>query len=445
MGLFKNRFAPYVLSVLVVIGFHLIRVALGPVLGGGVPFMLFLLAVATVGWFAGFFPAVLATALGGLLAVLYFIPPQGVLQITEITDVAAVVLYLLSALTISYLSSDRTLARREAMERFQDLERTEEDYRVLVSGVRDYAIYMLSPDGRVQNWNEGAAQMKGYTEDEAIGKHYSFFFSPEEREIGKPEGQLERAREKGHFEEEVWRSRKDGSRFMADVAVSPLHNSDGSLRGYSVMIRDITRQHEAERLARENAEKQRTFMQEMLQSVTEGRLNLCFSRKELPNRLRPVGQPIELGARTLSTLRAQIHNAAIRNGFPDERWQDLVTAVGEAAMNAVVHAGGGTAYVYENPDSELQVWIEDHGTGISEESLHRVTLERGFTTAGSWGHGFWMMMKMADRIWLQTGRNGTTVVVQQGVRAPEPDWYAGYGALESSDSKQTLNGDYLPH
>jgi anti-sigma regulatory factor (Ser/Thr protein kinase) len=110
------------------------------------------------------------------------------------------------------------------------------------------------------------------------------------------------------------------------------------------------------------------------------------------------------------------------HGFPAERWQDLMTAVSEAGMNAVVHAGGGVARVCDGSHGTVQVWIEDRGTGITVHTLHRATLERGFTTAGTLGHGFWLMLKTADRIWFLTGEAGTTVVIEMDRAQPEPQW-----------------------
>ena len=96
-------------------------------------------------------------------------------------------------------------------------------------------------------------------------------------------------------------------------------------------------------------------------------------------------------------------------------------------MNAVVHGGGsGEGRVHADPEPSrsgpLQIWIQDQGAGIAEETLHRATLERGYTTAGSLGHGFWMILKTCDRIYLLTGPTGTTVVLEQEPQEPDPFW-----------------------
>jgi PAS domain S-box-containing protein len=177
------------------------------------------------------------------------------------------------------------------------------------------------------------------------------------------------------------------------------------------------------RQTEEAARQQRRFLREMLVGMTEGRLRLCDSAEDLPVPLAPAAAaPIALSGPTLRQFRAEVERVALQQGLPDERWYDLLSGAGEASMNAVVHAGGGEARLHAGPDGVVQIWIEDRGKGIAEETLHRATLERGYTTAGTLGHGFWMMLQTCDRIWLLTGPTGTTVVLEQGREAPEPYW-----------------------
>jgi PAS domain S-box-containing protein len=197
-------------------------------------------------------------------------------------------------------------------------------------------------------------------------------------------------------------------------------------------VRDITARREAEAERSDllhqtamSALKQRMFLRDVLYSVSEGRLRLCDTVADLPERLAPAGDPIALDRLSLGLFRQWGQEVAAANGFPEERIQDLTTAVGEASMNAVVHAGGGTGSLYIGDKQTVQVWVEDTGCGIAENALHRATLERGFTTAGSMGHGFWMMLKTADRVWLLTGAGGTTIVIEQDRAEPEPAWLAG--------------------
>ncbi len=126
------------------------------------------------------------------------------------------------------------------------LRESEEHLRLLVDGVRDYAIFMLDPSGKVAGWNQGAERIKGYRASEIIGRHFSCFYPPEEVKVGKPERELQRALAEGRYEEEGWRLRKDGSRFWADVVITPLTDETGKLRGFSKITRDITERKKAQ-------------------------------------------------------------------------------------------------------------------------------------------------------------------------------------------------------
>src|SRR5437660_1796798 len=96
----------------------------------------------------------------------------------------------------------------------------EDLFRLLIEGVRDYAIFLLDPDGRISTWNAGAERIKGYAAAEVIGRHFSLFYPPEAVEQGWPAHELRAARAEGRFEDEGWRVRKDGSRFWANVVVT---------------------------------------------------------------------------------------------------------------------------------------------------------------------------------------------------------------------------------
>jgi PAS domain S-box-containing protein len=126
------------------------------------------------------------------------------------------------------------------------LRQKEERFRLLVEGVKDYAIFMLDPDGKVASWNEGAHRIKGYRQQEILGRHFSVFFPEEDIKRSKPERELEIAQEKGTYEEEGWRVRKDGSRFWASVLITALWDEAGGLRGFAKVTRDITERKRAE-------------------------------------------------------------------------------------------------------------------------------------------------------------------------------------------------------
>jgi len=124
------------------------------------------------------------------------------------------------------------------------LEQSEERFRMLVDTVQDYAIVMLDSEGRVNSWNRGAQQIKGYETSEILGRHFSCFFPEEDVRAGKPEQELEVAAREQRLEDEGWRVRKDGSRFWANVVVTALRDKAGKLVGFAKVVRDVTEQRE---------------------------------------------------------------------------------------------------------------------------------------------------------------------------------------------------------
>lgn len=121
-------------------------------------------------------------------------------------------------------------------------ENIENRYQLLVSSIKDYAIYMLDTDGIVSSWNAGAQRFKGYTAEEIIGRHFSCFYTLEDQQAGMPDHALKAALDQGTYETEGWRVRKDGSRFWANVVVDPLRNEEGTLVGFAKITKDITEQ-----------------------------------------------------------------------------------------------------------------------------------------------------------------------------------------------------------
>ncbi|KAB1074285.1 putative bifunctional diguanylate cyclase/phosphodiesterase [Methylobacterium planeticum] len=155
-------------------------------------------------------------------------------------------------------------------------------YRLLVQGVRDYAIYMLDPDGVVTNWNAGAERAKGYRAEEIVGRTFACFYGPAERAAGAPERNLAVARREGRFEDEGWRLRKDGSQFWAHVVIDAIHDEDGCLVGFAKITRDRTEQRAAAERLRETSENLNLALSHMSQGLylldAQGRLVLCNDR-----------------------------------------------------------------------------------------------------------------------------------------------------------------------
>jgi PAS domain S-box-containing protein len=137
----------------------------------------------------------------------------------------------------------------------------EKRFQLLVSGITDYAIYMLSPKGVVSSWNAGAQRFKGYSADEILGHHFSRFYTEEDKAAGIPAKALQIALETGKFEAEGWRMRKDGSRFWASVVIDPIHDGEGELVGFAKITRDITERKQAQEALHASEERFRLLVQ----------------------------------------------------------------------------------------------------------------------------------------------------------------------------------------
>jgi PAS domain S-box-containing protein len=161
-------------------------------------------------------------------------------------------------------SQDITPQRRTE----EQLRQSEERFRLLVEAVQDYAIFMLDPTGRVASWNAGAQRIKGYRSDEIIGQHFRVFYLPEMQRIGHPEHELELALEHGHYEEEGWRIRRDGTRFWASVVITSILNSEGRHVGFAKVTRNVDERRQMVLQAEEAADALADANRELEQANT---------------------------------------------------------------------------------------------------------------------------------------------------------------------------------
>jgi PAS domain S-box-containing protein len=166
---------------------------------------------------------------------------------------------------VGYAKITRDVTDKKEAERA--LFESEQRFRMLVQGVKDYAIYMLDPEGRITNWNAGAQNIKGYSAQEIVGQHFSTFYTETERASGEPERALATALREGKYEREAWRVRKDGSLFWAHVLIDPISDDDGRHIGFAKITRDITDQKRT-REELEQAE-QALFQSQKLQALGE--------------------------------------------------------------------------------------------------------------------------------------------------------------------------------
>jgi PAS domain S-box-containing protein len=182
-----------------------------------------------------------------------------------------------SGVLTGYAKVTRDLTERRAHE--EALRRSEERFRLLLEGVRDYAIMMLDQEGRVTSWNAGAERILGYSVDEVLGHSFQRFFMPEDITGGRPAEELRKAILNTRFEQHGWRVRKGGARFWAEVIVTPLHDADGQLRGFAKVTRDLS-----ERKRIETLEEQGRHLTEFLAMLAH----------ELRNPLAPIRNAIAI-------------------------------------------------------------------------------------------------------------------------------------------------------
>jgi PAS domain S-box-containing protein len=157
------------------------------------------------------------------------------------------------------LALRQALLRDEAGRREGELRRSEDRFRLLVTAVRDYAIFMLDTEGRIVSWNEGAERIKGYREEEVLNRHFSLFYTPEDRHGGRPQAVLEQAAREGSYEEEGWRLRSDGTRFQAHVLITAVRDSAGELVGFAKVTRDLTERRIADAARRREEQRYRAL------------------------------------------------------------------------------------------------------------------------------------------------------------------------------------------
>ena len=292
-------------------------------------------------------------------------------------------------------------------------------------------IITIDGEGRIVEFNPAAERTFGHAREAVLGKVMADLIIPPALRSGHYAGFAQYlATGEGPIlgrRIEVPALRASGEEFPVELAVIPIRGNGQTL--FTAYVRDISERKrdeaERDRLLREveaSLERQQAFLRDVLTSVTGGKLFLCHREQELPERRPAAGLPISLSLTSgIRELRRQAGEAARLNEFETERGYDLITAVSEAAMNAVVHAGGGQGQVCADADT-VQVWVQDTGAGIDVAHLPRATLEKGYTTAGSLGHGMKMMLQTADRIFLRTGGTGTTVVLEQDRVAPATVW-----------------------
>jgi PAS domain S-box-containing protein len=290
------------------------------------------------------------------------------------------------------------------------------------------AIICVDAARQIIVFNPAAERMFGYLADEVVGRTVDavllddvdrFFHAESDHHLLRSGAKTPPV----EYLSELTGRRKDGAEFPVEAAFSRV--GPPGEEQFTAVVRDITERRRTERAITETEARQRAFLRDVLFSVTEGRLRLVDSRAELPLPLGPIGEAVPLRLPSLREVRDRVRDTAMEQGLSVERAFDLVTAAGEAMINAVQHGGGeATARICGSP-GRVQVWIEDRGRGISVTDLPKATLLKGHSGGDSFGHGFFMMLRTADVVYLLTGPSGTTVVIEQSAVPNEPPWLKG--------------------
>jgi PAS domain S-box-containing protein len=435
-GAIKTRLSgrAWLLSVAVTIVALLLNALVAKFVSPAAILLFPLLAAIAAAYMGGLWPGLLSTALTTVLLIplIFQMDPS-----RRVEGWTRLLTFVFLGCVFSVLCDRRGPAitrieeeRRRAEENAEAARAAQHRLHLLLDGIKDYAIAMLDPQGIITAWNAGGQQIHGWQADEIVGQSLSALFRAEDRAVGMPDQILGTALRAGRSEEQGYLVRRDGTPFRSHTVVSPVFDEANRLRGFTLVAADVTEQMRAEeergRLLAQIQQAdlwQRTFLGEVLFNVTEGRLRLCEDRAELPTLLGEDAETIPLEKRSLHNFRQSVAAAAMQAGFPEERWQVLLTGASEVAMNAVVHGGGGEARIFASPNHQtIQIWIEDQGTGMALGTLHRATLEKGYTTAGTMGYGWFLTLRSVDRVWLLTGPSGTTAVLEQYIVPPEPAW-----------------------
>jgi len=348
----------------------------------------------------------------------------------------------------------------------QELIETEERFRLLVSAVKDYAIFMLDPSGNISSWNAGAQRIIGYTEDEILGKHFSIFYTPEDLSDGKPDRELRIAVADGKYEEEVWRVRKDGTRFWSSVLISAVWDKSGNLRGFAKVTRDMTQRREMEERLRELNRQLESFAYSVSHDLRAPLRNVAFTSKMLLedyqdnldaegknlletqvasttklasvidallelsrlSRMKVKREPVNLSELALG-LVDDLQSAGSEGIMPNVQVQPGMEARADPTLlrmillnlldNAIKFSpNGGTFTIGELRQDEKQVFfVRDEGTGFNMEFAEKIFLpfERLVTDEEVEGSGIGLanvqqaVLRHGGRVWVESKPgDGTT-------------------------------------
>jgi PAS domain S-box-containing protein len=253
----------------------------------------------------------------------------------------------------------------------------EERFRLLVSSVKEYAILMLDPQGRILSWNEGAEETKGCSADEIIGQHFARLYTAEDVRNGKPAFELEEAAKRGRFECQGWRVRKDGSRFLANVVITALRDEAGQLRGFGKITRDITARKKSEDLLAKKVEELKRSKEELQQFVR-------IASHDLQEPLRTVASYTQLLARR---YKGRLDSAADEFiGFALDGCNRLKELLQDLMVYSCAAPHGNDFHKISGEDAlnaaleNLRTEIEQSGAVVTHDSLPVISTDEAQLT-----------------------------------------------------------------
>ena len=252
------------------------------------------------------------------------------------------------------------------------LKESDERFRLMLSGVRDYAIFMLDPEGKIITWNEGAQRIKGYTDKEIIGKHFSIFYSEEERAENKPAHELEIALKAGLYEEEGQRIRKDGSKFWANVIIRPLYSESGHLIGFVKVTRDIT--------LNKLAEQKQIALAEMKQVNAELEEFASVASHDLQEPLRAIAGCLQILERTykgkLDANADELIHYAVDGALRMRTLINNLLALSRVSNSKVVLTSVDLSEILTQVLKNMETTIKEAGAVITHDQLPVITAEK---------------------------------------------------------------------